>query len=64
MSTFQRALVERGMESARCEDEDVLLNVGVTMTYSAVMGLEIFKEIETLEDKDRIQSKKVPWIQF
>ena len=59
MSTFQRALVERGMDAARSEDEDVPLGCGVSMTYSAVMGLEIFREIESLEDKERISSKKV-----
>ena len=59
MSTFQRALIERGLRSGQDEDEDVPLHVGVSMTYAAVLGLELFKEVEALEDKDRIASKKV-----
>ena len=59
MDTFQRAHIKRGLAAGSSEDEDVPLHVRVALTYSAVLGLEIFKEIEDLEDKDRIKDKKV-----
>ena len=64
LGTYQRALIERGLRSGSDEDEDVPLNVGVSMTYAATVGLELFKEVELLEDKDRVKDKKVPWIHF
>ena len=64
LGTFQRALINRGLMSGSAEDEDVPLAAGVSMTYAATVGLELFKEVELLEDKDRVKDKKVPWIHF